>query len=532
MVFVIGVSATVVNNDKLFEITKNIEIFVNVYNKLNAQYVDEVDPSALMRTGIDAMVHSLDPYTIFWSESQIESYRLNDENKYQGFGAEIKKVDDYVTIIEPYEGGPAVEAGLKAGDKITMINGVSTKGKSEAEVDAISMGVPGTLVTLMVERMGESNPIEVKLTRGEADRNNVPYSGRIADNIGYITLTTFTADAGANIKKALVELKKEGPLDGVVIDLRNNGGGLLREAIAISNLFIPKDQVVVSTRSKVEEQNKIYKTKAVPYDVDLPIAVLINGRSASASEIVSGVIQDYDRGVIIGQRSYGKGLVQNTGEVGYNSRMKLTISKYYIPSRRCIQAVEYENGEPVDIADEKRSKFKTANGRVVLDGGGVAPDVEMDANVKSEFTDSLIQNHIIFKYVNQYVLNHDSIEEPREFKFTEYDDFKAFVAQSDFDFKSNIETELEKLIEETKEKNNSNVIDQDLTALKVKLDKAQASYVDKYKDEITKEIELDIISRYYYQAGKAAHRLNGDEEIQEAIRILNNKSEYNSILGK
>lgn len=525
-VLVIGMSAVVIKNDKLFEITKNIEIFANAFQKINTNYVDEIDPSELMRIGIDAMVSSLDPYTNYISESQIESYRLSNEGKYQGMGAIIDKVGDYITIMEPYADGPALKSGLKAGDQIIEVNGFKTKGKSTEEMNAIAKGVAGTVMNLKIQRPGESKPFDVELIRGQTIIPNVPYSGRVADNIGYISLTTFTENAGANIKKAYLDLKKEGELDGLVLDLRYNGGGLLREAIGISNLFIPQNLEAVTTKGKVKERDRTFKTMSPPTDLDIPIVVLTNKRSASASEIVSGVLQDYDRGVVMGQRTFGKGLVQNTEEIGYNSRVKITTSKYYIPSRRCIQAVKYENGEPVDIPDAERSKFKTANGRVVLDGGGVTPDVKLPAKEQSEYTKALVSENIIFKYVNEYTSRFDSVAAPGEFRFTDYEEFKSFVAASGFDFDSEMEKKIEELDKETDSKMSA-----EFATLKSKLDNMQADDIDEFQEEITKEIEMQIIARYYYQAGKAKQKLNGDSEIQEAIKLLNDPARYNKILG-
>ncbi len=526
-VLIIGMSAVVVKNDKLFEITKNIEIFANAFQKLNTNYVDEIDPSELMRIGIDAMVGSLDPYTNFISESQIESYRLSNEGKYQGMGAIIDVVGDYITILETYEDGPALKAGLMAGDQIVEVNGFQTKGKTTEEMNAIAKGVAGTVVNLRIQRPGMKDAFDVELTRGETIIPNVPYSGRVADNIGYISLTTFTQNASGNIKSALQDLKKEGDMDGVILDLRYNGGGLLREAIAISNLFIDQGNEVVTTRGKIKERDRTFNTMVHAEDLEIPIVVLTNKRSASASEIVSGVLQDYDRGVVMGQRTFGKGLVQNTEEVGYNSRVKLTTSKYYIPSRRCIQAVKYENGVPVDIPDSERSQFKTANGRIVLDGGGVTPDVKLPAKEQSEYTKALIEDKVIFGFVNDFVTKNDSVAAPGMFRFTDYPSFKSYVRSSEFDFESELEAKLDKLEEE---------VDQSLSAdfklLKDRIVAQQADDIDQYQEEITKEIEMQIIARYYYQSGKAKQKLNGDSEIQEAIKLLNDPARYNKILGK
>ncbi len=526
-ILIVGMSAAVVKNDKLFEITKNIEIFANIFQKLNTNYVDEIDPSELMRIGIDAMVGSLDPYTNFISESQIESYRLSNEGKYQGMGAIIDVVGDYITILETYEDGPALKAGMKAGDQIVEVNGFQTKGKTTDEMNAIAKGVAGTTVNLKIQRSGTKEIFDVELIRGETIIPNVPYSGRVADNIGYISLTTFTQNASGNIKKALQELKKEGDMDGVILDLRYNGGGLLREAIAISNLFIPQKKEVVTTRGKIKERDRTFNTMSPAEDLEIPIVVLTNKRSASASEIVSGVLQDYDRGVVMGQRTFGKGLVQNTEEIGYNSRVKLTTSKYYIPSRRCIQAVKYENGEPVDIPDSERSKFETANGRVVLDGGGVTPDVKLPAKEQSEYTKALVSERVIFKYVNEYVTKYDSVAAPGAFRFVEYPDFKLYVFNSGFDFDSDLEGKLAEL-----EKEVDTALSADFDLLKTKIIATQADDIDEFQEEITKEIEMQIIARYYYQSGKAKQKLNGDSEIQEAIKLLNDPARYNKILGK
>ncbi len=526
LVFFVGMSSTV-NKDKLYEITKNIEIFATVFQKLNTGFVDDIDPSVLMRTGIDAMMHSLDPYTVYYSESQAASYRLANKGKYQGIGAIMGVVDDYVTILEPYADGPAIKAGLKAGDQIIGINGLDTKGKTLEEVDAISLGAPGTKIKLKVNRSGESTPIDITLTREEVNIPNVPYSGMIDENIGYVILTTFTNNAAKNISKAIRTMKREHSLDGLVLDLRHNGGGLLREAIAICNLFIPQGKEVVSTKGKVKEKNKTFKTMGPPLDQDIPIVVLVDKRSASASEIVSGTLQDYDRAVIMGQRSYGKGLVQNFEDVGYNSRIKLTTSKYYIPSGRCIQAVRYQNGEPVDIPDNERSKFKTANGRTVLDGGGITPDVKLPVVKNSEFADFLMDNHIIFKYANEYVLTHDSIESPGDFHFDNYDDFKDFYHKGKYDFVSQAEQTLMDLSKSSDEQ-----VKEKLLEVKQEINKSQQDDLDQYKNEIIRLIELELVTRYYLQSGKAKHKLKGDTEVQKAIDVLKDNMQYKKILGK
>jgi len=526
-VLVIGMSAVTIQNDKLFEISKNIEIFVNVYKALNADFVDELDPGELMSKGIEAMVGSLDPYTNYISESKIESYRLNNQSKYQGMGVVMEKVDDFVTIMETYENGPAMTAGLRPGDQIVAINGQKTKGKSNDEVNAIAMGAPGTTMEVRVKRPGESSEISVTISRGETNIPNVPYSGRVADNIGYINLTTFTQGASTNIKKALTDMKTEGNLDGVVLDLRSNGGGLLAEAIDICNIFVDKGIEVVTTKGKVKDRDQSFETRRPTTDPEIPLVVLINGKSASASEIVSGVMQDLDRGVVMGQRSFGKGLVQNTKDVGYNAKLKLTTSKYYIPSRRCIQAVEYEDGKPVDIPDERRSKFKTKNGRTVLDGGGVTPDVKLPKPELSEYTQWLKDQHIIFKYVNEYVQKYDSISGPGDFVFDDFAAFTDFTKATGQTFVPKLKTDIESSLEEA---TLAAPVRASLEKALTELQQSHASDHEKYKDEIVREIEIEIVSRYYYQGGKAQHRLNGDSEIVEAIALLNDQAKYKNIL--
>ncbi len=525
----IGVSAVTVNNDKLYEIAKNIEIFVNVYKELNSNYVDDLDPNQLMRTGIDAMVKSLDPYTNFISESQVAYYRINTEGRYDGIGAISKVIDEKITIIEPMEGSPADLAGIKAGDIVLKVNGEDTAGKSNEDLNALVRGVAGTSLNLTIDRPGEG--IQQKtLERGAINIKNVPYSGMVDNNIGYISLTTFTANASKNIKKAYKDLKKNNELEGIIIDLRSNGGGLLNEAVQICNLFVPQGEEVVSTKCKVKQRDQHFKTRTSPVDLDIPLAVMINKRSASASEIVSGVIQDLDRGVVIGQRSFGKGLVQNTRDVGYNNRIKVTTSKYYIPSGRCIQGVDYEDGEPVDIPDEQRSIFYTKNRREVLDGGGVTPDIKLEENKPSNLLDGLQKNNMIFKYVTNWASRVDSIPPVGEFEFTDYNNFRRFLNDNHFMFESETEALLSQTLEKAEE--DQWMIESDIEALKAKIATQKMKIFDQNKEEIIDQIEKEIVTRYYYQTGKVQQSLENDEEIKEAIAILKDKDRYNKILNK
>jgi len=529
IVALLGVSATSIQQDKLYEISKNIEIFINVYKELNANYVDDLDPNQLMRVGLDAMVASLDPYTNYISESQVASYMINTEGRYEGIGAIVEKIGDYVTIVEPYEGSPVLEVGLKAGDMIIGIEGQSTLGKSREEVTSFYRGVPGTKVRLKIQTpKGEIKDVDVE--RSEVSTPNVPYSGFVSEDIGYIALSVFTADASKNIKKALKDLKEENSnIKGLILDLRDNGGGLLREAINISNIFIPKDKEVVSVKSKVRERDETYRTMTTPDDTEIPLVILINKNSASASEIVSGVIQDYDRGVLMGQRSYGKGLVQNTREVGYNSRIKLTTSKYYIPSGRCIQSVMYEDGEPVDIPDDKRSKFKTSNGRIVLDGGGISPDVKLDLPQSSELLSALKKDYMIFKFTNAYIENVDTSMANNEIVFDEFNTFISFLEDQKFSY----ETEAEKLLNELRSQIRAvdvSKLDQQLKIIDQSLNQMKMTAYEANKSAIIDAIEIEIATRLAYQRGKAFQRLKNDAEIDEAVKLLNDPARYQSIL--
>ncbi|MFT4762548.1 MAG: carboxyl-terminal processing protease [Paraglaciecola sp.] len=523
--------STTMNNDhgKYFEIAKNIEIFTNLYKEVNTYYVDDLDPAKLMRTGVDAMLESLDPYTSYISESEIEGFRYITEGKYNGIGAQIRIIDDLITITEPYEGSPADKAGLKAGDQLLAVDGKSAKGKSSEEVNEILKGYPGTEVELTIKRLGASSDLKINLVRDEVSVPNVPYTGMVSDNVGYIALTTFTRDAGRNVGMALKDLKTNNEnLAGVILDLRGNGGGLLAEAVNISNLFVDKGELVVTTKGKVKDWDRSFKTLNQVMDADIPLTVLIDNGSASASEIVSGVIQDLDRGVLMGQRSYGKGLVQNTRDVGYNSRVKMTIAKYYIPSGRCIQSVEYDDGEPADIPDNKREEFKTRSGRVVLDGGGVSPDVKIDKDGKSNILSVLDQKNFVFNFVTEFILGKESIGKIDDFHFTDWAGFLSFLEKRNF----NYDTDSEKLLEKLKaqSKDDGYVFESDILTLENKIIEAKKADLEKNKDAIINMIEKEIIGRYYYQKGKIQIGLRNDKEIKEAVKILNDKEKYASLL--
>ena len=527
----VGLTATTLSpvNDKFFEIMKAIEVYTNVYKELNTYYVDDLEPNRLMRTGIEAMVESLDPYTNYISESDVEGARLRMSGKYQGIGAEIEYIDELPTILTLYRGQPADAAGLKTGDRLLEVDGRPTRGYNREQLEEIMRGFPGTTMKLTVERPGGGR-LELDLVRGDVNIPNVPYSGMLENNVGYVALTTFTQGAAKNVRSAVVKLRADNPeLAGVVIDLRDNGGGLLNEAVDIVNIFVPKDRLIVTTKGKVREWDRSYKTQQNPLDLDLPVAVLINDRSASASEIVSGSLQDLDRGVLIGQRSYGKGLVQNVMETGYGSRVKITTAKYYIPSGRCIQALEYEDGKPVDIPDERRATFKTDAGRPVLDGGGVAPDLEIPLLGGEKITQALLDEYVIFDFVNDWVADHPTIDSVADFQFTDWDRFRDYLTQSDFKFNSRAERLLEKAAASVKEEGYD--ISAELAAIQQRVDREQAATIAKYREEITDIIEKEIAGRYYYQRGRVRMGLRNDREVREAIAVLTDAGRYGEILG-
>ena len=518
------------NHGKYFDIIKNIEIFTNLYKEVNTNYVDEIDPGQLMRTGIDAMVGSLDPFTNYISESDIEGYRFITEGRYHGIGTKNEKFGDYITITELFKDQPADKAGLLPGDQFISVDGQSAVGRSMEEMHEIMRGYPGTTMNLVIRRPGESADLNISLIRGDVNVENVPFYGMLNDGVGYIILTTFTQNAGRNIANAFKELKDENPeMKGLILDLRNNGGGLLNEAVNICNIFIPRDEVVVSTRGKVKDRDRTFKTMNQAIDLDIPLTVLINKSSASASEIVSGVMQDYDRGVLIGQRSYGKGLVQNVMDVGYSARVKVTTSKYYIPSERCIQSVEYINGEPAQIPDERRAKFKTRNGRTVLDGGGVKPDVVLEAAYEKGIIKSLLDQHMIFDFVSEWRMSHPTIDTVTQFTFDDFSDFQQFLGERNFKFDSEAEQLIPALEKQAEEEGLD--VSSEIASLKSRIDAAQANALMTYKETIIDLIEKDIAGRYYYQRGQVQMGLRNDPEIQEAIRILNAPAEYQKILS-
>lgn len=531
-VLVVGIAATYQQKGRYFDIIKNLEIFSNLYKEVNSNYVDEIDPNQIMKVGIDAMLATLDPFTNYFSESQIEGWRFKNEEGEASSGVKVKKIGSDLVISAIIEDSPAHEAGLKVGDQIKAVNGEPTDKRSAEDIMDIISGIPGSEMNLSILRPGQTDLKSFKIIRGGMDGKNVPYSGMVEPGIGYISLTTFTRDAGRNVANALRDLKTESPnLKGVILDLRGNGGGLLREAINVCNVFIRANETVVTTRSKVVEADQEYKTRNEPVDTTIHLVVLIDEFSASASEIVSGVMQDLDRGVILGQLSYGKGLVQNTFDIGYNAKVKLTTSKYYIPSGRCIQSVEYKNGERVHIPDDKRAKFKTRAGRVVLDGGGVQPDVPMPAEKQPLVVKKLLQQDVIFNYVTQYCVGVDSIGPLEDYHYKDFAAFNTFLGKSDFKLETDTDEAIRKLKETASAESYSQNISAEVDQLKSMVEKEKSGQVSQHEKEILQAIEREVLSRYYFETGLVRHQLKNDPELAEAIRILNNNNEYSSILS-
>ena len=522
--------------DNYFEVSKNLDIFATLFRELNIYYVDETNPGDLMKKGIDNMLESLDPYTNFIPESEIEDYRYMTTGSYGGIGALVRQMGDYVVISEPYEGFPAQKADLRAGDKILKVNDIDVKGKKTDDISKYLKGQASTTIKLLVEREGEKKPIEKVINREEIKIKSVSYSGMISKNVGYLKLTGFTENAAGEVKDALLELKKNPELKSMVFDLRGNPGGLLKEAIDIVNLFEDKGTEIVSTRGKVKDWDKTYKAGNNPVDLTIPMVVLVDRGSASASEIVSGSLQDLDRGVVIGQRSYGKGLVQQTRPLSYNAQLKVTVAKYYTPSGRCIQALDYshrnEDGSVDKVPDSLISAFKTKNGRIVYDGGGIAPDVVIEAQKFSSILGSLVSKNLLFDYATKYRIAHETIVAARDFKLTdsEYDEFVAFLNGKEYDYTTKTEKALEDFKNDAKADKSIDLIGTDIESLKAKMAHNKKDDLIKYKPEIKQYLEEEIASRYYFQNGRLEASLKDDKELTEAFAVLADTDRYNKIL--
>ena len=520
----------------LFEIGKNLDIFTQLYKEVNRTYVDGTQPGDLMKTGIDAMLESLDPYTVYYPESDVESYKLMTTGQYGGIGARIRKIDDYVVVGEPYEGFPAHKIGLKAGDVILKVDGNSVKGKSTSDLSNILKGNPGTSLSMLIKRPGRKDEFEVTFRREKIQIKSVPYHGLLNDNVGYIKMKSFTRNVTKEVKDAFFELKKNKSFNSLVFDLRGNPGGLLHEAIKTVELFVNKGQKVLESRAKISEWTDTYKTLNSPIDKEIDIVFLIDEASASASEIVSGVMQDFDRAIVLGRRSYGKGLVQVTRKLKYNTSIKVTKAKYYLPSGRCIQAIDYskrnDKGKLIKTPDSLLGKFTTKNGREVLDASGITPDIIIDKKKHAKIVVALLSNNLIFNYATQYVLKYDSIAPADQFKLSDadYEDFVRYLEENEYDFETNTEKALQSLIRKAEKADLLYQISTELDSIELKLNVQKKDQIYQQKKQIKKLLEAEIATRYYLQRGRIQNSLSDDRDIEEAIKLLSEQERYDSLL--
>lgn len=522
-------------NDDLFQISKNLDVFASAYKEVNINYVDDINSSKMIKTGLDAMLDGLDPYTEFVPESEIEDYKLHYvSTQYGGIGAGIFAREGKVFISDVFEGFPAQKADIRPGDRLMKINDVDLTGKNNDEVSALLKGAKGATIKLTLKR-GDAAAIDKQLVRDEIKQPNVSYYGMVDGNMGYIKLDKFLENSADEVTHALTEIKKNNP-NGIILDLRSNGGGILQEAVKIVNLFVPKNTEIVSQKGKIKDKNFTYSTQNSPIEPNLPLVVLVNGRSASASEIVAGSLQDLDRAVIIGQRSYGKGLVQQTFNLPYNSLVKITIAKYYIPSGRCIQEIDYTHrkadGTVVKVADSAIHEFKTKDGRSVYDGSGIYPDVFIKQERFANITQSIVSKLLVFDYANQYRNTHNSISDAKSFHLSDadYNDFVKYLTNKNYSYTTVSEKMVNSLKDEaTKEKQFSS-IQAEYDALKTKMQEIKKNDLQQNKEEIKQVLENEIASRYYFEKGRYEANFSHDKELAQAVKTMQDRNQIASIL--
>ncbi len=530
MVTVLFISTVSFKSD-FFEIAKQIEIFTTLFKELNLNYVDETNPAELMDTAINAMLEDLDPYTHYWNEQEVQAARINNEGEYNGIGATVGIRDNKITIIEPYKDYPADKAGLKAGDEIIKIGNITVADFNE-DAGELLKGAPNSQVELTYNRRGETK--KTILTRGSIEIKAVPFYKLISENTGYIVLSQFNRNASTETLKAFKELKEEGA-EKIILDLRGNPGGLLSEAINVANIFIPEGELITSTKSAVEKYNQTFYTTRKAIDAEIPLVVLINGRSASASEIVAGSLQDLDRAVIIGARSFGKGLVQRPKDLTYGTQLKVTISRYYTPSGRCIQALDYqhrdEKGNAQRFTKEDYNEFQTRNGRKVFDGGGILPDIQLETSEYSNITTAILQQNAIFDFATEYYYTHD-LASPEDFTFTDKDfaEFKSFLASTDFNYQTFTEKQLEELDKAAQFEGFDDEIETDFKKIRRSLEASKQEALNDKKQEIKNILSDEIIKRYFYKEGLYEYYVENNPEILEARKLLDNPQEYRDLL--
>lgn len=529
-VILIGIFiGTVSFKSDFFEIAKQIEIFTTLFKEINMNYVDETNPAELMDTAIKSMLTDLDPYTNYWNEQDVEASRINSAGEYTGIGALVKSGPEAITVVEAYKDYPADKAGLKAGDKIISIGNIKVADFKEDAGELLN-GAPDSNIKITFLRQGETKT--TTLQRGAVELNAVPFYKLLDDNSGYIVLSRFNAKASAEVARALKDLRTQGA-EKIILDLRGNPGGLLSEAINVSNIFLPREELIVTTKSVIEKYNKEYFTQKEPIDTKIPLVVLVNGRSASASEIVAGAIQDLDRGVVVGARSFGKGLVQRPRELAYGTQLKITISRYYTPSGRCIQALDYrrrdEDGKAVRTQVDDYNEFSTRNGRKVYDGGGILPDIKLETSEFSDITQSLLVQDAIFDYATEYYYSHE-LNSPENFEFsdTDFNNFKTFLNKSDFEFVTATEKELDEMLEKAEDENLN--ISSEISGIKSQIDTYKKQELERKKPEIVSLLTDEIIKRYFYKEGLYEYYTENNPEIEAAKSILNNPAEYSKVL--
>ena len=536
LVIIAGFFSFTERGDRYFEIAKNLDIFATLFKEVNAYYVDEVNPNTLMKTGIDAMLKSLDPYTNYIPEDDIENFRTLSTGQYGGIGAQTRRINGKVYVRMIFEGTPAHTGGLKIGDEVVAIEDIPIKGLSRSEVSKLIKGQINTPVSLTVSRYNKPDDIKLQFKRKKITIKSVPYFGMIDNEIGYLKLTEFTMHAGRDVRNAVEDLKEQGAKK-IILDLRDNPGGLLIEAVNIVNVFIPKGEEIVYTKGKINENNSSYKTLNNPVDADIPLVILINSGSASASEIVSGAVQDFDRGVLVGERSYGKGLVQMTRPLSYNSQLKVTTAKYYIPSGRSIQVIDYSHRKPDGsvgkIPESLKSAFKTRNGRVVYDGGGIAVDIEVINTSLPPIATSLLFGGLLFDYVTEYYYGHNEIAPASEFELSDkvYNEFINWLKDKNYSYTTKVEKKVEELTASAKQEKYYDEIKDDLIKLKENILKNKNTDLYLQKDIIKYLLEEEIVSRYYLEKGEIEVSFAKDVVLIEAINVFKNLDRYYQILS-
>jgi carboxyl-terminal processing protease len=522
--------------ERYFEIAKNLDIFATLFKEVNALYVDEVNPNTLVRTGIDAMLGSLDPYTNYIPEDEVEDFRTINTGQYGGIGAITREIGKRTVVTMIMDGYGAQKGGLKIGDEVLKIDDMELSKMSREQSGQMMKGQVGTPVALTIKRIGVAQPIRLEFKREKIKVNNVPYFGMVGKDVAYIHLSDFTPDAGKEVKNALVALKEQGA-KGVIIDLRGNPGGLLIEAVNITNLFVPKGKMVVSTKGKIPENNLNYETLNNPVDTEIPVTVLINRGSASASEIVAGTLQDYDRAVILGEKSYGKGLVQVSRPLSYNSQLKVTTAKYYTPTGRCIQVLDYghrrEDGSVGSIPDSLKRSFKTTNGRTVYDGGGIDPDVKIIPMEAHALTQVLFEKGLLFDFATHYVYQHPQAVDARNFALSDedYQQFITWMKDKNYTYKSNLEYGLQQLEDEAKKEKYFSDLKTQLDQIQQRIVESKKNELMVHKEQIKMLLEEEIVSRFYLEKGGIETGFKHDQDIKKAVELVHNSAQYKKLLN-